>query len=111
MGMARIPHWHRWRLESALPPALAVTPGDPAARLAWLNEQVVSDPLLVVLYDAQGGQRHVVAIVEYLGQKAVLDPFESFEILTYSQIILRPFTFRDYEKVSQMSISSKQIRK
>ena len=57
-----------------------MTPGDPAARLAWSNAHEVVEPLLVVLYDADGSQRHAVTIVKLQGEKAILDPFERLAI-------------------------------
>ncbi len=50
---------------------------DPAARrLQWLNNVTVVEPLLVWVEENVGGQRHVVAVANYGGQKAIFDAFE-----------------------------------
>ena len=87
MATANIPNWTVWRLESVLPNALAVTPVDPAAGLAWLSAHEVIESLLVVLRNADGGQRHVVAIVKLQGEKAILDTFERLA-MRYSDLAL-----------------------
>lgn len=42
---------------------------------------------MVVLYDANGEQRHVVAIINYQSEKAILDLFERFA-MRYSDLLL-----------------------
>ncbi len=77
VGVEQISGWKNWRLESAVPLEDQLSASDSAAcRLQWLNTVTVVEPLLVWVKDNVGGQRHVVAVANYRGQKAIFDSFE-----------------------------------
>ena len=73
VGVEKILDWQNWMLESAVPLDEQLTASDPAARrLQWLNNVTVVEPLLVWVKDNVGGQRHVVAVVNFVGRRRSL---------------------------------------